>query len=765
VSQLSDDKQTINEGRKKPLKGVDASLRDQIAEKLYDKCVELNIGQKVSEMWSKHTMNRATWLERQKVYLASWNESLISDTGGAFEGSSQLHIPMPYIVCKTLHARYNQAIWQDPPFNIKARTEALKDRVPVVGDTIRYYLMDGCNYHKGVEEIADKFVWDWITRGTGLGKIRWDVKYTRFVDVKTKTVPGAPKITTDPNTGKTTAVSPPKQIEVEEAVTKKVFEGPVWELKDLEDVLIIGNPDPDLAEAVLDREWLTASDMWTLADRKIFKADIVEEIIEQGHDYMEGALGSDLKVQKTQDAGKARLDGEKELDRYQIIEAYLQTDVDGSGINSDIVVWVHLRSKKILRATYLYRISPTGERPYFKAGFQPRAGQEYDAGLPELLFPLSQELDALHNMRIDFGLISTMPFGFYRATSGIDPETIQLEPGALIPVDNPQTDVYFPQLGNRTVFGMQEEQAINTMVERITSISDINMGIMNGQGATRTATGTKFLAGEMSSNLDVFLRRLNRGWKKALRYNFHLLQKRIPPGTSFRITGDDGADYWRTVSTDDISGDYDIELSPNSASSNPQMTQDQAAQILQTTMNPMLIQMGLVAPGNIYEAVKNNMIALGVKDWGRYITKPQGYSLQMNPLQEMDALLAGVPVPVTPTMDHQGYLDLYQHFLEDDQLHGQFNPAQWQVLTVQAKQHEAMMQALQQQQGQQNNINQMKLNAQQNMQGAQPSPGAPPQAPGLGANMGPNQGIQPQGPVGSAPAPNAINPQLGGTSV
>jgi hypothetical protein len=497
--------------------------------------------------------------------------------------------------------------------------------------------------------------------------------------------------------------------------------------------------------------------MWTLADRKIFNSDTVDEVISGGHDYIEGALGSDLKVQRTQDAGKARLDGEKELDRYQIIEAYLQMDVDGSGINSDIVVWVHYRSKKILRATYLYRVSPDGTRPYISAPFQPKAGQEYAAGLPELLYPLSQELDAIHNMKIDFGLVSTMPFGFYRATSGIDPETIQLEPGALIPCDNPQEDVYFPQLGNRTVFGNQEEQAIQTMVERLTSISDINMGLMNGQGATRTATGTKFLAGEMSSNLDVYLRRLNRGWKKALRYTLHLLQKRIPDGMSFRITGDDGADYWRTVKTADIAGDFDIELSPNSSSSNPQITQDQAAQILQTTMNPMLIQMGLINPGNIYEAVKNNMIALGVKDWGRYVTKPQGYTQQFTPIQEMDAILAGVPVQVQPQMDHQGFLDLYQHFIDDDMLHGQFTPDQWKPLAAQAQKHEQMLDALKQQASQTANVQQMQMNAQQGSQGIS-------SGPQQGAAMGPAQGITPQGPVGNAPVSSGISPQLGGTN-
>ncbi len=38
----------------------------------------------------------------------------------------------------------------------------------------------------------------------------------------------------------------------------------------------------------------------------------------------------------------------------------------------------------------------------------------------------------MHNMRIDFGMISVMPVGFYKANSSLDPKTITMEPGALI---------------------------------------------------------------------------------------------------------------------------------------------------------------------------------------------------------------------------------------------------------------------------------------------------------------------------------------------
>lgn len=711
MSEINSDKKVINEGRRAPLKDVDVPLRDQVVQKLYNTLDELEIGQKVVTLWQKGSYNRQRWLERQKAYLSSWDEHLVGNTEGTFEGSSQLHIPMPFIVCKTLHARYNQALWQDPPFNLKARNEASIDRLPVVSDVLRYYLMDGANYDKGVEPEVDKWIWRWITNGSAMMKAGWEQKYARFIDVVDVPIAAKPKLTVK-NGQHVLAPQPNKTAQKEVAVTKKTFDGPMVRGVNIEDLLIVGGDgDPDRAEAVIEQDWLTASDLWTLADRKIFKADIVQEIIESGPDRKSGTIGAELKTQRSQDAGKSSLDFDTDLDRYHILEAYLQVDVDNSGINADVVVWVHYKSKKLLRATYLHRISPKGERPYIKADFHIREGQEYGVGMPELLYPLSQEMDAMHNMRIDFGLVSTMPFGFYRASSGIDPTTIKLEPGALIPVDNPQGDVFFPNLGNRTVFGMQEEQAIQSIVERLTSISDLNLGVMNGQGATRTATGARALVGEMSSNLDVYLRRLNRGWKKCLRYMLHLIQKRMPVGLEFRLTGENGEDYFRFIkSMDDIQGDYDVDVSPNTSTSNPDVQQQNANQILQIVSNPMAAQMGLVGPGQFYEAIKNFLKSMGVKDYNKYILKPQGYQRILTPEEEANRVLRGQQVQVDPQSDHQGFIDFFQMIHDNDDLAGQFSQEQFIALARQAKLHEQMLAAIKQQQAQQANVAQMKQN-------------------------------------------------------
>jgi hypothetical protein len=274
------------------------------------------------------------------------------------------------------------------------------------------------------------------------------------------------------------------------------------------------------------------------------------------------------------------------------------------------------------------------------------------------------------------------------------------------------------------------------MVERLTSISDINLGLMNGQGATRTATGARALMSEMSSNLDVFLRRLNWGWTSALKYLLEMLQQRIPDGVAFRLTGDSGADTFRTInSSKDIYGDFDIEVSANSATSNAAMMQEQAQQIAQIVADPLAIQLGIVTPAQYYNSRENLLKSLGVRDFGKYLQKPQGPLRVFTPEEEANRILRGMPVPVSPEQDHAGYLAWFEQVMKDDELLGQFNEDQTILLAKQAQAHEQMMGALQQMEAQKANSNQMQANAAQSAQ--QTAPASPAQQqPGGTPNAG-----------------------------
>lgn len=724
MSILSDDKRAL-EGRRNKL-GPDAKigLRDQIVKKLFNKLEDEKVGLKVSEVWHLETANIAALLDRQQVFLRDLDEHLPADANQPFSGSSNLHIPMPFIVSKTYQARFMQAIWSvDPPFTVRARREDGVDKEALIEGFMRYVIYSWANYYHGIEEQVETWIKQWVDTGTGIMKVRWDVEWCRYMDAEQQAVPAPPLVQTDPQTGESVLVPQMAIQDVEVNRKIKKFSGPVVDVVPLEDFRMMGGAgDPDAADMLIHRSFLTASDLWTGVDLGYYDADNVEEVIRSGEDRKSAALGRSIDTLRAEHAGKANVDVETDLDRYEILEAYMRMDVDGSGINSDIVVWVHNDTKRILRATYLYRIDPNGQRPFSVIHFHKKLNEEYGTGLLETLHPLSVELDAMHNMRIDNGIITNMPVGFYRPTSGLDPETIQMEPGQLIPLDNPQTDVYFPPRPNATSFGAQEEQAIQVYVERLTGVSDLSLGVMSGsQGATRTASGVRALMGESNSNLDLHLRRLMRGWKKVIHLLYNQVAVRGDPELVFRVTGEDGRDVFQRMARDKDMVAVDFELNANSSNSNKSVQIEVSQQLMQLTMNPINIQTGICGPDQIYNAQKAYLAALGIKNPHSYLKKPAAYMLSFTPEEEMNRLIRGQDVPVAISSDHDGFIAFIDALMKSQDRQQILSDDQMMVLIRQAKKHEEAKAALQQQQAQAAVQQQMQMNAAQSQNQAPPA--------------------------------------------
>ena len=708
------DQDVIQNGRKNALEDVEVPLRERSIQKLVKKLEDMGAGHKVVETWTAVNNRRKEWLERQRSLLMEYDEFFDPIYETSQDWSSTLHRPVALTHAKTYHARFVAALLGiDPPFTVKARQAANEERAGLIQELMRYTLQSWCNEYQGIDEVVDAWLWAWVTSGCGILKLRWDRKYSTYLDVVEKQVQGDPELVYGPD-GKEQVVRRPKLVEVEEEVTKTCFDGPVIEWVPAEDVAIDGGAgDPQRADSVIHQRYMTGSELWTLADMDVFRKDIVEEVIKAGEDMKSGEGVNMIKTDKSDAAGTGDIDHETDLQRYQILEAHMKLDVNGSGIASDVILWVHKGTNKILRATYLYRVMPTGLRPFVKIDFHKRHGEDYGVGIIELLYSLTKEIDAIANMRLDFGLISSMPFGFYRPTvSQNNEERLPYEPGTLLPLDNPQSDVYFPNLGNRTAFGFQEEAALQQSIERLTSISDISLGIVGGQGATRTATGTRALLGESNANLDIFLRRMNRGWKRVLIYLFNMLQQKLPPGFQFRVLGDDGNNYWAHIeSPQELAGMFDFELEANSANSNKLVQVEVANSILAAIANPLYIQLGIVTPLELYEALKNKFKVEGVKDFGKFIKKPDGFTRMFTPEEVANRVLAGVDVKLGPNEDLQGFVEYVQYIIDNDEILGQFNEQQTINLALKMREAQAMIDALAAQQAQVANQQQIQVNS------------------------------------------------------
>lgn len=736
MNQNKDLQKVINNGRSSTLKDVKETPLELPDKKLLKKLTEENYGEDIRSLYQVGNAHRTEWLTRQESFLAEYDQFISPIYARPAEWASATHLPIALTIAKSYHARFFAAIFsQSPPFTVSSRSGANFDREAVIQDLLEYTVKDWVNGYDGLEPELDKALWNWVTRGVFLTKNGWDKRYTQFKDIVNKPITKLQNVV-GPD-GKEMAVSINTSEPTEQDVTMTDFDGPTVRAIQPEDLVLIGSPDPDKADAVLESTWLNASDMYTMVDRGLFDKAAVDEVVSKSGDNPSSKIANGIKTEQARNAGLANMiNTPAELTRFHVLECYVKKDVYGSGINSEIVVWVHETTGIILRASYLHRInSKTKKRPYAKAEFYTRPGQLYGVGLVELIYSITKEIDSLNNMAVDFGMISSMPFGYVRASSSLQNVSMPIEPGALIPLDNPTQDVYFPQLGNRGGWAGNQIQFLYSMIERLTGMSDLSFGMIGAQGATRTASGVRAVMQESNTNLDIFLRRLNRPLKKIYKQLLADIQAKMPKGLEFRITGDDGSAYFRQIKTaDEIAGSFDFELEPNSQASNPHVKIENAQQIYQMTANPMDIQLGIITPLERYEAAKNLLQAIGIKDYGRFLKKPAQQMRQYSPEELCNRILAGVPTSLSPMDDLEGFLAYAQYIMDTDELIGQFNQNQAVQLAAKVKEATQIQQAMKAMAANQAVANQMQSNAQNSAQQTQPMSSAvqAPQMPDAG---------------------------------
>ena len=739
MSIIQNDEQNLRFRSRKPDKGSErtledvfkAPLRDAVVDNLLKKCVELEIGLKVQKAWLSHKAHVEVHQQRMER-LQQWDEYL-DDVDMAYDGTSQIHLPIPMIVLKTFHARMFQAMFAiDPPFSVRAMQEAYQDDVDMVYGLMAWTLKEWCNYNEGCEEVADRWLWNWSGWGSGALKVRWDTKYTRYMDVEdfyTKG-PSSYEVIIDPMTGTVEEVEKPSVIrsQRETPVTEKTFEGPVLEFIKKEDIAIIGGRDIQRCDMVIHREWLNADQLQSLALRRVFDQDTVDAMIKGGPHTEAGKPGMNIKQDQEVQSGVQTLDIAEDLSRYEVLEAHVEMDVNKDGLNESIIVWVDNQSGNVLRATYAHRVNRGGKRPFVNIEFIPREGHGYAMGLLELINPISVELDMIHNIKVDIGIMAAQPFGFYRAATGMDPVKLRIKPGDMIPVDDPSSHVFFPQLGDRSGFFKDEEAMLLQHVERLTSINDINTATLGRQGAARTATGVAQLVAENSANLDIFIKRMQRGWRQVLRILWSMLQQRLPDGTEFRVTGRDGRAYFRTVNRMNIQQRVDFFIDATSANSNRMLQLEESMQVLAQCMNPLFLQLQIVKPSGVFEALKDYFQALQRKDYARFISRPPDVVRSLTAEEELRRVLAGKQVPISPEQDHQAFLELAMELVATEGAEQTYGKAALEAVQAQAKQHEALMKAMQAQAGQIAQANQQQFNSMGVAGGVQPG-----QAPFLNA--------------------------------
>lgn len=175
---------------------------------------------------------------------------------------------------------------------------------------------------------------------------------------------------------------------------------------------------------------------------------------------------------------------------YEIFETYVFWDVDDDGIPEDIKLWIHRDAKVILRAEF----NELGKRdivriPYFNLPYQ-----LYGMGVGHMTEKLQDEVDTLHNLRINSQHLSSLQ-GFVTRYGNDALDDFEFKPLFNLKVDNPKDDfvpVKFQDVSQSTFVA---ENTVMQYADRLTGAGNAMMGQPDDQAKTRaTASGTMFLA-------------------------------------------------------------------------------------------------------------------------------------------------------------------------------------------------------------------------------------------------------------------------------
>lgn len=196
---------------------------------------------------------------------------------------------------------------------------------------------------------------------------------------------------------------------------------------------------------------------------------------------------------------------------YTIYEICLRWDVDGDGLDEEIIVYYHRPSRRILRRKFNNFYG--GERPWTLCHYKKIPHRMYGEGVAEMLEHLQEEISTIHNQRIDNATIANLRIILVsKVIQGLKPGD-RLWSGKVVKVGNVKEDVGTLQLGEIYPSTVQNETIAQSYVREVSGASETAMG--QSQPVSRTtATAQMALLEELNRRFDKPLRNYRRALKK-----------------------------------------------------------------------------------------------------------------------------------------------------------------------------------------------------------------------------------------------------------
>ncbi len=367
----------------------------------------------------------------------------------------------------------------------------------------------------------------------------------------------------------------------------------------------------------MQRLWLDDNALRTKVRQGRFYADAVDRLLagdtpEGDNSQIDAAEVRTIRsqIEGTEEFGSSSVRGTE----YQILECYYRYDLDEDGLDEEIMFWVcPERGDLLLGWDYLDNVYATGRRPFRISRYFPLPDRLLGLSFPQIVRPIQEEINTIHNQRVDNGTIRNSCTGYYPANWTQSPQDMRVSPGQMVPAEDPQRLV-FPNWNGGDAWGQNEEALLMQMFERLTGINDLSLGRQpNRVGATRTATGVASLLSEAGLRFKNAMTAFQRFWRDIFADILALDQQYLPPGVEFRVTGR-YPEVIHLTSKADIAGKYDLRVSATSETLNRELLRNDTTAKFQFVANPLLLQLGIIGKKGLRRHASRFLRAYGETD-------------------------------------------------------------------------------------------------------------------------------------------------------
>ena len=505
----------------------------------------------------------------------------------------------------------------------------------------------------------------------------------------------------------------------------------------------------DLSEYIIDERWFTLDMLKELQYHGAIDQSIdLDGAVKGAMDNLEEFKGTEKERASAEGTVAPGFDIKRERYKVRCLESEMLYDIDGDGKRERCVFLIAEDLKLMLSAKPMHAVSRVGRSSWVIRPFIRRPGRAYGKSIPELVRHHHEELDAIHNQRIDAGNMSIAPFFFYRAASGVKARRIITGPATGIPLDDPERDVRFPTFPtNGLQVSFQEEKLLMELIERLTYLTPAMLG---KETASRpTARGTLAVIAQGEQKFGLIGSRVQAIVCDILTDIRQQYEEHMPPESWARILGKENVRKW--PSPEAMIGQYEAKMQLDLTAMDLDAERNLAAMMYQTmAFDPMVMQ----NPAFMWEVRADYLKALRRVPVEKYIgprpeteaTPKDADDIFSNLEQEMSNIPVGDPSTLIPRLMELKKSERYNKFTPEAK--ALFNDY---IRKLRMSYVEQMMKGA-------------ELNGRVSTQTSLNGAGGAPQAPGMGGFGSPGARTMPVGgnqPGGGPPAAAGVSPGAG----